>query len=53
LNIRVTNILEEYRIDVFLGTLKDNIQYVVLLWGPDTMEKEFKLAIKFERKLWK
>ena len=26
LNIRVTDILEEHMIDVFIGTLKDNIQ---------------------------
>ena len=31
LNIRVKNILEEHRIDVFIGTLKDNIQHDVHL----------------------
>ena len=29
LNIRVTDILEEHRIDLFIGTLKDNIQHEV------------------------
>ena len=29
LNIRVTDIPEEHRIDVFIGTLKDNIQHQV------------------------
>jgi len=32
LNIRVEYILEEHRIDVFIGTLKDNIQHEVHLW---------------------
>jgi hypothetical protein len=31
LNIKVTNILDEHLIDVFIGTLKDNIQHEVLL----------------------
>ena len=35
LNIRVTNIPEEHRIDVFIGTLKDNIQHGVRVWEPD------------------
>ena len=29
LNIRVNNIPKEHRIDVFIGTLKDNIQHEV------------------------
>jgi hypothetical protein len=29
LNIKVTNIPDEYLIDVFIGTLKDNIQHQV------------------------
>ena len=35
LNIRVTDILEEHMIDVFIGTLKDDIQHEVSLWEPD------------------
>ena len=51
LNIRVTNIPEEHRIDVFIGNLKDNIQYEVLLWEPESLEKVFKVARKVERKI--
>ena len=35
LNIRVTDIPKEHRIDVFIGTLKDNMQHEVLVWEPD------------------
>jgi len=31
LNIRVKDILDKHRIDVFIGTLKDNIQHEVHL----------------------
>jgi hypothetical protein len=31
-NIKVTNIRDEHLIDVFIGTLKDNIQHEVHLW---------------------
>ena len=41
LNIRLVDILEEHRIDVFIGTLKDNIQDEVLLWEPDSLDKAF------------
>ena len=34
LNIKVTNILDENPIDVFIVTLKDKIQHEVLLWEP-------------------
>ena len=51
LNIRVTDIPEEHRIDVFLGTLKDNIQDEVRVWELDSLEKAFKLARKIERKI--
>ena len=50
LNIRVTNIPEEHRIDVFIGTLKDNIQHKVCIWEPDSLEKAFRLARKIECK---
>ena len=49
LNIRVTDILEEHRIDVFIGTLRDNIQHH--LWEPDTLEKAFRLERKIECKI--
>ena len=51
LNIRVKNIPEEHRIDVFIGTLKDNIQHDVCLWELDSLEKAFKLARKMESKI--
>eukprot|EP00253_Pinus_taeda_P013103 PITA_13103 len=51
LNIRVRNIPEEHRIDVFIGTLKDNIQHDVRLWEPDSLEKAFRLARKMENKI--
>ena len=51
LNTRVNDIPEKQRIDVFIQTLKDNIQHEVSLWEPDSLEKEFKLEIKIERKI--
>ena len=51
LNIRVKNIPKEHRIDVFIGTLKDNIQHDVHLWEPVSLEKAFRLARKMERKI--
>ena len=37
-NIRVNNIPEEHRIDVFIGSLRDNIQHEVCLWKLDSLE---------------
>ena len=51
LNIKVTDILEEHRIDVIIGTLNDNIQHQVCLWELDSLEKAFRLARKFECKI--
>ena len=51
LNIRVTDIPEEHKIDVFIGALKDNIQLEVCLWEPDSLEKAFRLARKIECKI--
>ena len=51
LNIRVTDIPEEHRIDVFIGTLKDNIQHEVFIWEPDSLDKAFRLARKIESKI--
>eukprot|EP00253_Pinus_taeda_P031068 PITA_31068 len=42
LNIRVKDIPEEHRVDVFIGSLKDNIQHDVRLWEPDSLEKAFR-----------
>jgi hypothetical protein len=35
---------------VSIGTLKDNIQYEVLLWEPKSLENAFKVARNVERK---
>ena len=51
LNIRVIDIPEEHKIDVFIGTLKDNIQHEVLVWELDSLEKAFRLARKNECKI--
>jgi len=50
-NIRVNYIPEKKRIDVFIGTLKDNIQHEVCLWEPDSLEKAYRLARKVESKI--
>ena len=50
-NIRVNDILEEHMIDVFIGTLKDNIQHEVRLWELHSLEKAFRLERKIERKI--
>ena len=52
LNIKVTNITDEHLIDVFIGTLKDNIQHEVCLWEPKSLENAFKVARNFEVKIW-
>ena len=51
MNIRVTDIPKEHMIDVFTGTLKDNIQHEFRVWEPDSLEKEFRLARKIEFKI--
>ena len=51
LNISVKDIPEEHIIDMFIGNLKDNIQHEVFLWELDSLEKEFRLARKMERKI--
>eukprot|EP00253_Pinus_taeda_P023073 PITA_23073 len=51
LNIRVKYIPKEHRIDVFIGTLKDNIQHDVCFWASDSLEKAFRLARKMESKI--
>ena len=51
LNIRVKDILDEHRIDVFIGTLKDNIKHEFRLWERDSLEKAFRFARKIESKI--
>ena len=36
LNIRINDILEKQRVDLFIGTLKDNVQHEVHFWEPDS-----------------
>ena len=48
LNIKVIDIPDEHLIDVFIGTLKDNIQHEVLLWEPKSLENAFKVARNVE-----
>jgi hypothetical protein len=50
LNIKVTNIPYEHLIDVFIGTLKDNIQHEVLLWEPKSLKNAFRVARNVESK---
>jgi hypothetical protein len=50
LNIKVTDIPDEHLIDVFIGTLKDNIQHEVLLWESKSLENAFKVARNVESK---
>ena len=51
LNIKVIYILETHLIDVFIGTLRDNIQHEVHLWKPKSLENAFRVAINVERKI--
>jgi hypothetical protein len=50
LNIKVTNIPNEHLIDVFIGTLKDNIQHEFHVWEPKSLENAFRVAINVESK---
>jgi hypothetical protein len=50
LNIKVTNIPYEHLIDVFIGTLRDNIQHEVPLWEPKSLENAFRVARNVESK---
>jgi gas vesicle protein len=50
LNIKVIDIPTEHLIDVFIGTLKDNIQHGVLLWKPKSLENAFKVERNVESK---
>ena len=50
MNIKVTDIPDDHLIDVFIGTLKDNIQHEVRLWQPKSLENAFKVARNVESK---
>ena len=51
LSLRVDGISDDKRLDLFLGTLKENIQHEVSLFEPTSLEKAFILARKVERKI--
>ena len=50
MNIRVTDIPYENLIDVFIGTLKDNIQHDVRLCEPKSLENAFMVERNVESK---
>jgi hypothetical protein len=50
LNIKVMDIPYEHLIDVFIGTLKDDIKCEVHLWEPKSLESAFKVVMNFESK---
>jgi hypothetical protein len=50
LNIKVMDIPDEHLIDVFIVTLKDNIQHDFFLWEPKSLENAFKVARNVESK---
>jgi hypothetical protein len=50
LNIKVKDIPNEHLIDVFIGTLKDNIQHEVLLWETKSLENVFRVVRNVESK---
>jgi hypothetical protein len=50
LNIKVTYISYEHLIDVFIGTLKDNIQHEVRVLEPKSLENAFRVARNVEIK---
>jgi hypothetical protein len=50
LNIKVTYILNEHLIDVFIGAFKDKIQHEVLLWEPKSLDNAFRVERNVESK---
>jgi hypothetical protein len=50
LNIKVTYIPDDHLIDVFIGTLRDNIEHEVLLWEPKSLENAFRVERNVESK---
>jgi hypothetical protein len=50
LNIKITYIPDEHLIDVFIGTLRDNIQHEIHLWEPKSLENAFRVARNVESK---
>ena len=52
LSLRVDGISNDKLLDLFIGTLKDNIQHEVHLFEPTSLEKDFMIARKVESKNW-
>jgi hypothetical protein len=50
LNIKVTNIRDDHLIDVFIGTLRNNIQHEVHLWELKQLENTFRVERNVEIK---
>ena len=48
LSLRVKNISEDNLLDLFIGTLKDNIQHEVCLFEPSSLDKAFMMARKVD-----
>ena len=50
LSLGVYGILDDKLLDLFIGTLKDNIQHDIRLLEPTSLEKYFMVARKVESK---
>ena len=50
LSLRVKNISKDNLLDLFIGTLKDNIQHEVCLFEPSSLEKDLMMERKVESK---
>ena len=50
LSLRVEGIADDKVLDLFIGTLKDNIQHEVCIFEPASLEKAFMVARKVESK---
>ena len=50
LSLRVNGILEDGLLDLFIGTLKDNIQHEVCLFEPTSLDMAFRMERKVESK---
>ena len=48
LSLRMKNILNDNLLDLFMGTLKDNIQHELRILEPTSLEKAFKLERRVE-----
>ena len=50
LSLRVKNISEDNLLDLFIGTLKDDIQHEVCIFEQSSLEKDFMMERKVESK---